>query len=84
MRRFIFIKRTMPMEKGSAIKSRKESEVMNAKRCDRCGKYYAVEALIQNRKYSIIKNLRSLGSNTLDLCKDCQEKLNIFAEETRK
>lgn len=30
------------------------------------------------------KNLRSLGAGTLDLCKDCQEKLNIFAEETRK
>ena len=57
---------------------------MNAKRCDRCGKYYTAEAPIQNRKYSIIKNLRSLGSNTLDLCKDCQEKLNIFVEETRK
>lgn len=58
---------------------------MNAKRCDRCGKYYAVEAPFQNIKYSIIiKNLRSLGSGTLDLCKDCQEKLNIFMEETRK
>lgn len=74
----------MPVEKGSAIKSRKESEIMNAKRCDRCGKYYAVEAPFQNRKYSIIKNLRSLGSGTLNLCKDCQEKLNIFMEETRK
>lgn len=84
MRRFIFIKRTMPVEKGGAIKSRKESEVMNAKRCDRCGKYYAVEAPIQNRKYSITKNLRSLGAGALDLCNDCQEKLNIFVEEARK
>ena len=84
MRRFIFIKRTMPVEKGSAIKSRKESEVMNAKRCDRCGKYYMLEVPIQNRKYSITKNLRSLGAGVLDLCKDCQEKLNIFVEEARK
>lgn len=57
---------------------------MNAKRCDRCGKYYTLEVPIQNRKYSITKNLRSLGGGVLDLCKDCQEKLNIFVEEARK
>lgn len=84
MRRFVFAKRTMPVEKGNVIKLRKESKIMNAKRCDRCGKYYTLEVPIQYRKYSITKNLRNLGAGALDLCKDCQEKLNIFVEEARK
>ena len=57
---------------------------MNAKRCDRCGKYYTLEVPIQNRKYSITKNLRNFDAVALDLSKVCQEKLNIFVEEARK
>ena len=50
--------------------------MMQAWKCDRCGKFYIKE--IQERKYNIL----DVNMQQLDLCIECQSELNNFIERS--
>ena len=54
---------------------------MNAKKCDRCGKYYDKNELKKNKgipvHIAILKENNAI-INKLDLCDECFNKLHIF------
>lgn len=49
---------------------------MDAKKCDRCGKLYDRYDAVPNLK--VQKYIHGFGDVRLDLCPECQRKLEIF------
>ena len=57
---------------------------MNAKKCDRCGKYFdETEEYLGIEITHIVDNWRSRGFE-FDLCKDCQQDFKNFTNNYKK
>lgn len=56
--------------------STERSNNMDAKKCDRCGKLYNRYDAVPNLQ--VQKYIHGFGDVRLDLCPECQRKLEIF------
>ena len=51
---------------------------MNAKKCDICGAFYGINAIKTTEGYVLSKKMDKNKELPLDLCPDCQKKLDAW------
>ena len=54
---------------------------MNAKKCDRCGKLYEPETIIEGYRLTRYSQFNSRYQKKIDLCPECHESLKKWFEQ---